>query len=131
MTHPVFVGIAAVALLAAQPVHAQQKSAGDYPSKPIRLIVPFAPGGGTDLTARAIAQKLTEAWGQTVVADNRAGANGTIAVDIATSCTSNATKTKTKTKIILIAMVDIVAIVTIAVIAESTDCHNIAIILKT
>jgi tripartite-type tricarboxylate transporter receptor subunit TctC len=55
-----------------------------YPNKPIRLIVPFAPGGGTDLTARAIAMKLTEAWGQTVVPDNRAGANGTIAVDIAT-----------------------------------------------
>jgi tripartite-type tricarboxylate transporter receptor subunit TctC len=55
-----------------------------YPSKAIRLIVPFAPGGGTDLTARAIAMKLTEAWGQTVVPDNRAGANGTIAVDIAT-----------------------------------------------
>jgi tripartite-type tricarboxylate transporter receptor subunit TctC len=54
-----------------------------YPSKPIRLIIPFAPGGGTDLTARAIAIKLTEAWGQTVVPDNRAGANGTIAVDIA------------------------------------------------
>jgi len=84
MTHPVLVGIAAAALLAAPPVLAQQKSAGDYPSKPIRLIVPFAPGGGTDLTARAIALKLTEAWGQTVVPDNRAGANGTIAVDIAT-----------------------------------------------
>jgi tripartite-type tricarboxylate transporter receptor subunit TctC len=55
-----------------------------YPNKPIRLIIPFAPGGGTDLTARAIAMKLTEAWGQTVVPDNRAGANGTIAVDIAT-----------------------------------------------
>jgi tripartite-type tricarboxylate transporter receptor subunit TctC len=44
----------------------------------------FAAGGGTDLTARAIAMKLTEAWGQTVVPDNRAGANGTIGVDIAT-----------------------------------------------
>ncbi len=55
-----------------------------YPTKPIRLIIPFAPGGGTDLTARAIAIKLTEAWGQTVVPDNRAGANGTIGVDIAT-----------------------------------------------
>src|SRR5579862_934188 len=55
-----------------------------YPEKPIRLIIPFAPGGGTDLTARAVAVKLTEAWGQTVVPDNRAGANGTIGVDIAT-----------------------------------------------
>jgi tripartite-type tricarboxylate transporter receptor subunit TctC len=63
-----------------QLAHAQ----APYPTKPIRLIIPFAPGGGTDLTARAIAIKLTEAWGQTVVPDNRAGANGTIAVDIAT-----------------------------------------------
>ncbi|NBS60157.1 MAG: tripartite tricarboxylate transporter substrate binding protein, partial [Betaproteobacteria bacterium] len=68
------------ALGTSQFAHAQS----GYPSKPIRLIIPFAPGGGTDLTARAIAMKLTEAWGQTVVPDNRAGANGTIGVDIAT-----------------------------------------------
>ena len=59
----------------------------DYPSKPIRMIVPFAPGGGTDITARAIAIRLGESWGQTVVPDNRPGANGTIGVDVASKAT--------------------------------------------
>lgn len=59
----------------------------DFPSRPIRLIVPFSPGGGTDLTARLIAQKLTQAWRQQVVVDNRPGANGTIGVSIAAKST--------------------------------------------
>jgi tripartite-type tricarboxylate transporter receptor subunit TctC len=49
-----------------------------YPSKPIRWIVPFPPGGGTDVISRTLAQKLTEAWGQQVIADNRPGSGGTI-----------------------------------------------------
>ena len=57
--------------------------AANFPSKPIRFIVPFAPGAGTDTTARTIAQKLSEKWGQQVVADNRTGAGGAIGVDFA------------------------------------------------
>src|SRR5258706_6402016 len=53
-----------------------------YPAKPVRLIAPFVPGGGTDITARAIAAKLTERWGQQVIVDNRAGAAGAIGVEV-------------------------------------------------
>lgn len=54
----------------------------DYPERPIRIIVPFAPGGGTDILARMIGQRLTQAWGKQVVIDNRTGANGVIAAEL-------------------------------------------------
>jgi tripartite-type tricarboxylate transporter receptor subunit TctC len=53
-----------------------------YPEKQIRMVIPFAPGGTTDLLARAVGQHMQQAWGQPVVADNRAGANGVVAGEI-------------------------------------------------
>lgn len=52
--------------------------AQEYPVKPIRIVVPFAPGGGTDMMARIIAQKMTETWGQPAVVENRAGGTGAV-----------------------------------------------------
>jgi tripartite-type tricarboxylate transporter receptor subunit TctC len=54
-----------------------------YPSRPIRLIVGFVPGGVADLLARALAQKLTDAWGQQIIVDNRAGGGGLISMQLA------------------------------------------------
>ena len=67
-----------VAMLMACAAHAQT-----YPAKTVRIIVPFAPGGATDIVTRLLAQKLTESWGQQVVADNRAGAGGNIGGELA------------------------------------------------
>jgi tripartite-type tricarboxylate transporter receptor subunit TctC len=55
----------------------------DYPNKPIRLIVPYAPGGSTTFTSRLVGERLTEAWGQQVIVDNRPGANTVIGTQLA------------------------------------------------
>ncbi len=59
-----------------------QAAAHAYPIRPVRFIVPFPPGGGADLVARVVGQKLGELWGQQVIVDNRAGAGGNIAAEI-------------------------------------------------
>ena len=68
-----------VLFVAATPNHA----ADNYPSKPIRMINPFSPGGTSDALARILGQKMTEAWGQAVVVDARPGASGIIGTEIA------------------------------------------------
>jgi tripartite-type tricarboxylate transporter receptor subunit TctC len=68
------------AITAATPAHAQ--SAAAWPAKAIRVIVPFPPGGTSDILARLIGQKLAETWGQQIVVDSRAGANGSIGTDL-------------------------------------------------
>jgi tripartite-type tricarboxylate transporter receptor subunit TctC len=82
-TKPLRISIAIVVLaLASGAVHAATP-VDAFPQKPVRFLVPFVPGAGTDITTRALAAKLTQLWGQQVVADNRAGAGGAIAVEIA------------------------------------------------
>lgn len=84
MRFPALLSLVSLAICA-QAVFAQSASTGPgqtYPSRPLRLIVSLAPAGGMDITARLIGQKLSERWGQQVVAENRPGAGGALASEL-------------------------------------------------
>lgn len=70
--------LVAALVCAAAPAYAQP-----YPNKPVRIVVPFAPGGGVDATARVLAQRYNELWGQNVIPDNRPGAGANLGAEIA------------------------------------------------
>lgn len=84
MKHRIFINLAAGVLAALAAVPAP---AAEFPTKPIRLVIGFAPGGGTDTTARALSTKLSASLGQQVVVDNRPGHSGTIAAEIVAKAT--------------------------------------------
>ena len=71
--------------LAALSTAAYSQDAANYPGRPIRVIVPFAPGGGLDISTRLIGQKLTEKWGQNIVVDSRPGAATIVGTEIASN----------------------------------------------
>src|SRR6516164_11542179 len=77
-----FAAIAAAAVALALALAASAQAPSAYPSRPVKLVIPFPPGGPLDIVGRAIAQKLTDAWGQSVVVDNRPGAGGNIGADV-------------------------------------------------
>jgi tripartite-type tricarboxylate transporter receptor subunit TctC len=77
-------GMTMLALLACAPSVAQ---AADYPQKPVRFLVGFSPGGGSDILARLLSEKLTESWDHPFVVDNRSGAGGTIALALGANAT--------------------------------------------
>jgi tripartite-type tricarboxylate transporter receptor subunit TctC len=76
-----FVGLTAAAL-AAPPILSSRAAGADWPVKPVRVVVPFTPGGSTDITARLVSNRLQEIWGQSVVVENKPGAGGNIAADM-------------------------------------------------
>jgi tripartite-type tricarboxylate transporter receptor subunit TctC len=76
------VALALASLCLAMPWSSASLAQDAWPTKPVRLVVPFAPGGSTDVIGRMLAQKLSEMWGQTVLIDNRVGAGGNSGADI-------------------------------------------------
>jgi tripartite-type tricarboxylate transporter receptor subunit TctC len=74
--------VVAAALVVACGIEARHAAAQEFPTRPMRLLVGVAAGGGTDFVARMLAQRMNEAWGQPVIVDNRTGATGLIALEL-------------------------------------------------
>lgn len=83
LRNPLIAGGATAILALGAFADAGAQGAAGYPSKPIKIIVPFAPGGPNDVLARMVGQKLTELWGHAAVIENRGGAGGTVGADVA------------------------------------------------
>jgi tripartite-type tricarboxylate transporter receptor subunit TctC len=83
MCHGLAQGLGCLWAGAALVAGAAQGATADYPSRPVRMLVPYAPGGGTDIMARAVAAKVSEQWGQQIVVDNRAGGGTLIGTEMA------------------------------------------------
>jgi tripartite-type tricarboxylate transporter receptor subunit TctC len=83
MRNPVFLAAATLFSVAAAPALALAQTPANYPAKPIRYIVGYTPAGTADMLARAVGQKLNEAWGQQVIVENRPGAGTNIATEVA------------------------------------------------
>jgi tripartite-type tricarboxylate transporter receptor subunit TctC len=77
-----FIGFTAAAAVAAPSILSSRASGLEWPAKPVRVVVPFAPGGSTDITARLVSNRLQEVWGQSVLVENKGGAGGNIAADM-------------------------------------------------
>ena len=70
-------------------IHLVQAADPVYPSRPIRMVIPFAPGGGTDVFARILAQRLSEVLGQQFIVDNRPGAGSTVGTEFVARSPAN------------------------------------------
>ena len=122
-------------LLLCLPLAAAAQGAADFPNKPIRIVVPFPAGGATDAAARLVATQMSEAWGQPVVVDNRAGAGGNVGSDIVAKSApdgytlvmgvtgSHAINTSLYSKMPYDPLVDFVAISQVAVVPNVLVVH--------
>ncbi len=101
MLHPARYTLAALTLLAAGPSHAAMPPGESYPVRPIRIVVPFPPGGNVDTFARMLFRHVEEDLGQPMVIDNRGGANGILGADTVAKATPSLTVSSKPAKVVV------------------------------